>query len=71
MISLGRCGGALLLATALASACGASSPAGATDGVGCEVATNGVCGVIWSFPPITASELEMDCRGQYQVVVSP
>ncbi|HEY4188770.1 MAG TPA: hypothetical protein VGP07_27125 [Polyangia bacterium] len=38
---------------------------------GCGVATGAVCGVIWSFAPVTASEVQTDCNGQYQTFVTP
>jgi hypothetical protein len=49
-----------------------TSPCDRTGSVGgCQVAVNGACGVIWSFAPITASELQSNCVGQSQVFVTP
>jgi len=38
---------------------------------GCEVAVNGVCDVIWSYPPTPASAVQTGCVGQSQMYVTP
>jgi hypothetical protein len=49
-----------------------TSPCGTATSVGgCAVSTNGVCGVIWSFPPVTAADLQSSCNGLHQMFVTP
>jgi hypothetical protein len=49
-----------------------TGPCDLTNSVGgCEVATHGICDVIWSFPPTPASAVQMGCTGQSQMFVTP
>jgi hypothetical protein len=48
------------------SACDTSATVG-----GCEVLLPSTCGVIWSFAPITAADVQPDCMGLDQSFVTP
>jgi hypothetical protein len=38
---------------------------------GCGTVVRGTCGVIWSFPPVTAAQLQSSCVGQYLMFFPP